>query len=61
MHWQLLTAALIAAAPTEGQPKDEEGIQGTWTMVFREFIDKKTPDADQVGAPRGRRSGEGRG
>jgi uncharacterized protein (TIGR03067 family) len=46
MHWQLLTAVLIAAAPAEGKPKDEKAIQGTWTVVFREFVGKKTPDAD---------------
>jgi uncharacterized protein (TIGR03067 family) len=46
MHWQLLTAVLIAAAPAEGKPKDEEAIQGTWTVEFREFIGKKTPDVD---------------
>ena len=46
MHWQLLTAILIAAAPAEGKPKDEEAIQGTWTVVSREFVGKKTSDAD---------------
>ena len=46
MPWQLLTAALIAAAPAEGQPKEEKAIQGTWTVVSREFVGKKTPDAD---------------
>jgi uncharacterized protein (TIGR03067 family) len=48
MHWQLLTVVLVVAAPTpaEDKNKDEELIQGTWTVVSREFIGKKTPEAE---------------
>jgi uncharacterized protein (TIGR03067 family) len=46
MHWQLLSAILIAATPAECKPNDKEAIQGTWTVVSREFVGKKTPDAD---------------
>jgi uncharacterized protein (TIGR03067 family) len=48
MHWQLLTAVLIVAVPAsaEDKPKDEEAIQGTWTVVSKEMGGKKTPDAD---------------
>lgn len=46
MYWLLLTAILIAAGPAEGKAKDEEAIQGIWTVVFREFVGKNTPDAD---------------
>ena len=47
MHWPLLTAVLFAApAPAEDKKKDEELIQGTWTVVSREMAGKKTPDAE---------------
>lgn len=44
MYWQLLTAVLVVAAPAEDKKKDEETIQGTWTVVSWEKIGKKTPD-----------------
>jgi uncharacterized protein (TIGR03067 family) len=47
MHWQLLTAVLVFAAPAPAEEKkDEEKIQGTWTVVSRETDGKKTPDAE---------------
>jgi uncharacterized protein (TIGR03067 family) len=48
MHWQLLIAVLVVApgAPDEDKKKDEELIQGTWTIVSREMIGKRTPDAE---------------
>ena len=35
MHWQLLTAVLVVAAPApaEDKKKDEDKIQGTWAIV----------------------------
>jgi uncharacterized protein (TIGR03067 family) len=35
MHWQLLTTVLIVAAPApaDDKKKDEEKIQGNWTVV----------------------------
>jgi uncharacterized protein (TIGR03067 family) len=42
----LLIAALLVAAPAEDDKKDEEKIQGNWTVVSREFIGKKTPEAE---------------
>jgi uncharacterized protein (TIGR03067 family) len=48
MHWQLLTVALVVAAPVpaEKEKKDEEKIQGTWTVVSLESGGKKAPDDD---------------
>ena len=48
MLWQLLTAVLVVAAPapTEKENKDDEKIQGNWTVVSREFIGKKTPEPE---------------
>jgi uncharacterized protein (TIGR03067 family) len=48
MHWQLLTVILLVAAPAppEKEKKDEEKIQGNWTVVSREFLGKKAPESD---------------
>jgi uncharacterized protein (TIGR03067 family) len=48
MHWQLLTAVLLvaASAPPEKVKEDDEKIQGTWAVVSREFIGKKTPEVE---------------
>ena len=47
MHLQLLTALLIVAGPAEDRAKkDEANIQGTWKVVYREFVGKKTPEAE---------------
>jgi uncharacterized protein (TIGR03067 family) len=46
MHWHLLTVVLVVAAPAEDKKKDAELIQGTWTVVSREFVGKKTPEAE---------------
>jgi uncharacterized protein (TIGR03067 family) len=47
MCWKLLTAILFVAAPAAAQEKkDGERIQGAWTVVSREVVGKKTPDAD---------------
>src|SRR5690242_16625149 len=48
MHWQLLMAVLIIAAPapTEKEKKDTKKIQGNWIAVSREMDGKKTPEAD---------------
>jgi uncharacterized protein (TIGR03067 family) len=46
MHWHLLTVVLLVAAPPHQEKKDEEKIQGNWTVVSREFIGKKTPEAE---------------
>jgi uncharacterized protein (TIGR03067 family) len=42
----LLVAVLLAAAPAEDKSKDEEKIQGNWTIVSREFIGQKAPEAE---------------
>src|SRR5262249_25232279 len=42
MHWQLLAAFLVVAAPAPPE-KDEETFQGTWTVVSMEYGGKKTP------------------
>ena len=42
----LLVAVLLAAAPAEDKSKDEEKIQGNWTVVSREMGGKKTPEAE---------------
>src|SRR5262245_41904673 len=43
MHWQFLTAVLVVAAPApaDDKKKDEEKIQGTWTVVSYEYGGKK--------------------
>jgi uncharacterized protein (TIGR03067 family) len=48
VYWQPLLAVLVVAAltPAEDKPKDEEAIQGTWNVVSREMVGKKTPDAE---------------
>jgi uncharacterized protein (TIGR03067 family) len=48
VYCQLLIAVLPLTAPTpaEDKAKDEEKIQGTWTIVFREFIGQKTPEEE---------------
>jgi uncharacterized protein (TIGR03067 family) len=46
MHWHLLTVVLAVAVPAEDKKKDEELIQGTWTVVSREFVGKKTPEKE---------------
>jgi uncharacterized protein (TIGR03067 family) len=43
MHWQLLTVALIVAAPAP-EKKDEEKLQGTWILVSSEQGGRATPD-----------------
>jgi uncharacterized protein (TIGR03067 family) len=47
MHWQLLTAVLVIAAPApaEKEKKDTEKIQGNWTVVSW----KKRPEAELKG------------
>src|ERR1700682_6176046 len=40
----LLVAVLLAAAPAEDKSKDEEKIQGNWTVVSREFIGRKASE-----------------
>lgn len=48
MHWHLLTAALLVAAPTPtAEKKDSEKIQGEWGVVSAEFGGEKAPD-DEV-------------
>jgi uncharacterized protein (TIGR03067 family) len=42
----LVVVVLMAAAPAEDKSKDEEKIQGNWTVVSREFIGKKAPEAE---------------
>jgi uncharacterized protein (TIGR03067 family) len=42
----LLIAALLVAAPAEDAKKDAKKIQGNWTVVSREFIGNKTPEAE---------------
>jgi uncharacterized protein (TIGR03067 family) len=52
MLWPLLTIVLGVAAlpaPAGDKKKDEELIQGTWKVVFREFIGRKTPEAELKG------------
>ena len=46
MHWQLLTAVLVVAAPApaEDKKKDEEKLQGTWIVVSGERDGMKLPD-----------------
>jgi uncharacterized protein (TIGR03067 family) len=44
MHWQLLTAALVVAAPAPAEKKDEEKIRGTWAIVSHEFNGGTRPD-----------------
>jgi uncharacterized protein (TIGR03067 family) len=48
MHWQLLIAVLVvsAPAPADKEKKDEEKIQGTWTVVSMEEGGRKSPDED---------------
>jgi uncharacterized protein (TIGR03067 family) len=50
MHLQLLIGVFVVAVPApaaaDDKAKDEEAIQGTWTVVSREFIGKKTPEAE---------------
>lgn len=52
MHGRLLTAVLIVAVPAEDKKKDEELIQGTWTVVSHEMVGKKTPDAELKAWPK---------
>jgi uncharacterized protein (TIGR03067 family) len=43
----VLTALLIVLSGVSGdEKKDDEKIQGNWTVVSREFIGKKTPEAE---------------
>jgi uncharacterized protein (TIGR03067 family) len=43
----VLTALFIVLSGVSGgEKKDEEKIQGNWTVVSREFIGKKTPEAE---------------
>jgi uncharacterized protein (TIGR03067 family) len=51
MHWQLLTVILVMAAPApaEDKKKDEEKIQGAWTIVSLEENGNKVPE-DKVKA-----------
>jgi uncharacterized protein (TIGR03067 family) len=48
MHWQLLTVVLIAAgtAPADDAKKDEEKMQGTWTVVSMEWSGNKESAED---------------
>jgi len=48
MHWQLLTVVLLvaASAPPEKEKTDEENMQGNWTVVSREFMGRKAPEAE---------------
>jgi uncharacterized protein (TIGR03067 family) len=46
MHWQLLTAVLVVAAPAPSEKKDEDKIQGTWTVVSIEHAGMKDTDED---------------
>jgi uncharacterized protein (TIGR03067 family) len=41
-----LAALFIGLSGASGGEKDEEKIQGNWTVVSREFIGKKTPEAE---------------
>jgi uncharacterized protein (TIGR03067 family) len=45
---QLLAVVLLVAtpAPPEKEKTDEEKIQGNWTVVSREFIGQKAPEAE---------------
>ena len=53
MCWQLLLASVVAvSAVCEDQPKDEEKIQGTWTVVLHELVGKKTPDPELKAWPK---------
>jgi uncharacterized protein (TIGR03067 family) len=52
MHWHLLTAVLVAVVPADDKKKDEERIQGTWTVVSHEMVGKKTPAADLKAWPK---------
>ena len=51
MHWQLLTVVLVVAAPAppEKDKKDEEKIQGTWTIVSAQSGGENKP-ADETKA-----------
>jgi uncharacterized protein (TIGR03067 family) len=48
MHWELLTVVLVMAAPApaEDKKKDEDKIQGNWTVVSRESMGRKTPEKE---------------
>ena len=48
MYRQLLTAALVLAAPAPAvdNKKDTELIQGTWTVVSYEYDGRKKPDGE---------------
>ncbi len=43
MHWQLLTAVLVLAAPAP-EKKDDETIQGTWKVVSMDRGGEKAPE-----------------
>jgi uncharacterized protein (TIGR03067 family) len=46
MHWQLLTAVIVLAAPAPADDgkKDAENIQGTWKVVSMEHAGEKAPE-----------------
>jgi uncharacterized protein (TIGR03067 family) len=48
MHLQLLAVVLLVAtpAPPEKEKTDEEKIQVNWTIVSREFVGQKPPEAE---------------
>jgi uncharacterized protein (TIGR03067 family) len=52
MHWQLLAAVLVVAAPApaEKEKKDEDKIQGTWIVVSAQFGGESKPDDEAKNA-----------
>lgn len=42
----VLSALIVLSGVSGGEKKDEEKIQGNWAVVSREFIGKKTPEAE---------------
>jgi uncharacterized protein (TIGR03067 family) len=47
MHWQLLTAVLVVAAPAPADnKKDTEKIQGSWTVVSFTHAGTEGPNVD---------------
>src|SRR5262245_2796853 len=47
MHWHLLTAALLVAAPAPAEEKkDKDLLQGEWTVVSMERGGKQAPEEE---------------
>src|SRR5262245_35736923 len=46
------TSHALLILKREKPKKDEEKIQGTWTVVFREFVGRKTPEAELKAWPK---------